>query len=262
MLNIAVKAARRAGTIINRSSFDLEKLTVAVKKHNDFVTEVDKAAEEAIIDTLMTAYPNHAIIAEESGHSPNLHEESEYVWFIDPLDGTTNFIHGFPQYAVSIALQHNKILTQAVIYDPVHNNLFTATRGSGAFLNNKRLRVSKTDRLTDALIGTGFIGRGRDPEIIKKCLQMFELMAMNCHGLRRPGAATLDLANVAAGRFDGFFEKGLQSWDIAAGALLVMEAGGIVAGFTGETDYLEKGDVIAANPRVFAQMLQLLKPFA
>ena len=262
MLHTAVQAARRAGSIINRASFDLDKLTVATKKHNDFVTEVDKAAEEVIIDTLLTAYPSHAVVAEESGPSSNLNEESEYVWFIDPLDGTTNFIHGFPQYAVSIALQHKKVLTQAVIYDPVHNNLFTATRGSGAFLNNKRLRVSKTDRLQDALVGTGFIGRGRDPEVIKKYLQMFELMAMSSHGLRRPGAATLDLASVAAGRFDGFFEKGLQSWDIAAGALLIMEAGGLIAGFTGETDYLQTGDVIAGNPRVFAQMLRLLKPFA
>ncbi|WAW09770.1 inositol monophosphatase [Oxalobacter vibrioformis] len=262
MLNTAVKAARRAASIINRATFDLEKVTVTAKQQNDFVTEVDKAAEQAIIEVLLTAYPTHAILAEESGPSSNLNDESEFVWIIDPLDGTTNFIHGFPQYAVSIALQHKGLVTQAVVYDPVHNDLFTASKGGGAFLNNKRLRVSKTDRLAKALIGTGFVGGDRDPVLLQNFLKMFEVMTMNCHGLRRPGAATLDLAYVAAGRYDGFFEKNLNAWDIAAGALLVTEAGGLVSDFSGETGYLDSGDIIAGNPRVFAQMLHLLQPFA
>jgi myo-inositol-1(or 4)-monophosphatase len=262
MLNTAVKAARRAASIINRATFDLEQISVTAKRQNDFVTEVDKAAEQAIIETLLTAYPSHAILAEESGASSNLNEESEFVWIIDPLDGTTNFIHGFPQYAVSIALQQKGMLTQAVIYDPVHNDLFTASKGGGAFLNNRRLRVSRTDRLSQALVGTGFVGRDKDQETLKKFLGMFEAMTMSCHGLRRPGAVSLDLAYVAAGRLDGFFEKGLYSWDLAAGALLITEAGGIVCDFSGEQAYLETGNIIAGNPRVFAQMLQVLKPFA
>jgi len=262
MLNTAVKAARRAASIINRATFDLDKITVTAKKQNDFVTEVDRAAEQAIIEVLLTAYPSHAVLAEESGSSSNLNDESEFVWIIDPLDGTTNFIHGFPQYAISIALQQKGIVTQAVVYDPVHNDLFTASKGSGAFLNNRRLRVSKTDRLAQALIGTGFVGGDKDPDTLKNFLKMFEVMTMNCHGLRRPGAATLDLAYVAAGRYDGFFEKNLNAWDIAAGTLLVTEAGGLVSDFSGESDYMEKGDVIAGNPRVFAQMLHLLRPFA
>ncbi len=262
MLNTAVKAARRAATIINRATFDLDKITVTAKKQNDFVTEVDKAAEQAIIEVLLTAYPSHAVLAEESGPSSNLNDESEFVWIIDPLDGTTNFIHGFPQYAVSIALQHKGVVTQAVIYDPAHNDLFTASKGSGAFLNNKRLRVSKTDRLAQALVGTGFIGRDKDPELMKNFLKMFEVMTMNCHGLRRPGAATLDLAYVAAGRYDGFFEKDLNTWDVAAGSLLITEAGGLVGDFSGEGGYMEKGDIVAGNPRIFAQMLHLLRPFA
>lgn len=262
MLNTAVKAARRAASIINRATFNLEQIAVTAKKQNDFVTEVDKAAEQAIIEVLLTAYPSHAILAEESGASSNLNDESEFVWIIDPLDGTTNFIHGFPQYAVSIALQQKGVVTQAVIYDPVRNDLFTASKGAGAFMNNKRLRVSKTDRLAQALIGTGFAGQGKDPEHLQKFLKMFEVMTMNCHGLRRPGAAALDLAYVAAGWYDGFFEKQLHAWDMAAGALLITEAGGIAAGFSGEQDYLEKGDIIAGNPRIFAQMLHLLRPFA
>lgn len=262
MLNTAVKAARKAASIINRASFDLEKISVTSKQQNDFVTEVDKAAEQAIIDILLTAYPSHAVLAEESGASTNLNEKSEFVWIIDPLDGTTNFIHGFPQYAVSIALQQKGVTTQAVIYDPVHNDLFTASKGSGAFLNNKRLRVSKTDRLSQALIGTGFAWRDKDPKQMANFLKMFEIMTMHCHGLRRPGAASLDLAYVAAGRYDGFFERNLDIWDIAAGVLMIKEAGGLVSDFSGEQTHLEKGDIIAGNPRIFSQMLRLLTPFA
>ena len=260
MINTAVKAARRAATIINRASFDIDQLRVTHKSHNDFVTEVDQAAERAIIDVLTQAYPDHAILAEESGASANLHDDNENVWIIDPLDGTTNFIHGFPQYAVSIALQQRGQITQAVIYDPTRNELFTATKGAGAFLNDKRIRVAKRDKLAEALIGTGF--PYSDLSKLDQYLKMFKVMTEKTAGLRRPGAAALDLAYVAAGRLDGFFEKNLKPWDMAAGALLVTEAGGIVANFSGEADYLYKGDVIAGSPKIFSQMLNTLSEFA
>jgi len=260
MLNTAIKAARRGAAIINRATFDLDRIKVTEKNPNDFVTEVDQAAEQAIIDVLKSAYPDHAILAEESGASTNLHDENENVWIIDPLDGTTNFIHGFPQYCVSIALQQRGQITQAVIYDPSRNDLFTATKGAGAYLNEKRIRVTKRDKLADALIGTGFPYRATDN--LDEYMKMFKIMTQSCAGLRRPGSAALDLAYVACGRLDGFFEKGLQPWDIAAGALLVTEAGGIVGTFKGEADYLYKGDVLAGNPKVFSQQLNLLSEFA
>jgi myo-inositol-1(or 4)-monophosphatase len=260
MLNTAVKAARRGAAIINRASFDLDRVKVSEKQSNDFVTEVDKAAEAAIIEVLTTAYPDHAILAEESGASSNLHDENENVWIIDPLDGTTNFIHGFPQYCVSIALQQRGVITQAVVYDPTRNEMFTASKGAGAYLNDKRIRVTRTDKLADALIGTGF--PFRDLSTLDEYVEMFKIMTAKCHGLRRPGAAALDLAYVAMGRLDGFFEKGLAPWDIAAGSLLITEAGGIVGNFTGDSDYLNKGDVLAGTPKVFAQMVAALQPFA
>ncbi|HWW06935.1 inositol monophosphatase family protein [Collimonas sp.] len=261
MLNTAIKAARNGAKVISRASFDLDLLKVTKKQHNDFVTEVDQAAEAAIIDVLKNAYPDHAILAEESGASANLHDDNENVWIIDPLDGTTNFIHGFPQYCVSIALQHRGQITQAVIYDPTRNDLFTATKGSGAYLNDKRIRVGKRDKIADALIGTGFPFRETEGPAMDEYMKMFRIMTQNCAGLRRPGAAALDLAYVAAGRLDGFFEKGLKPWDIAAGSLLISESGGIVGDFTGESDYLYKGDVLAGSPKVFAQMVGLLSPF-
>jgi len=260
MLNTAIKAARRGATIINRASFDLDRIVPTEKQHNDFVSEVDKAAEAAIIETLISAYPSHAVLAEESGSSKNLTETSEFVWIIDPLDGTTNFLHGFPQYCVSIALQHNGVLTQAVIFDPTRNELFAATKGAGAFLNDKRIRVTKRDKLADALIGTGFPFRSELE--IDNYIPMFKAMSGKCQGLRRPGSAALDLAYVAAGRLDGFFEKGLKPWDIAAGALIVTEAGGITGTFAGESDYLHKGDIISGSPKIFSQMLNVLKPYA
>ncbi len=198
MLNTAVKAARRAAAIINRASFDLDRIKVTEKQHNDFVTEVDQAAEQAIIEVLKTAYPDHAILAEESGASANLNDDNENVWIIDPLDGTTNFIHGFPQYCVSIALQQRGQITQGVVYDPTRNELFTATKGGGAYLNDKRLRVAKRDKIADALIGTGF--PFRTTEGLDNYIDMFRVMTAKCAGLRRPGAAALDLAYVAAGR--------------------------------------------------------------
>ncbi len=260
MLNTAVKAARRGAAIINRASFDLDRVKVTEKNPNDFVTEVDQAAEQAIIEILKTAYPDHAILAEESGASANLHDDNENVWIIDPLDGTTNFIHGFPQYCVSIALQQRGQITQAVIYDPTRNDLFTATKGGGAYLNEKRIRVTKRDKINDALIGTGFPFRATDD--IDQYLKMFKIMSQSCAGLRRPGSAALDLAYVAAGRLDGFFEKGLKPWDLAAGSLLITESGGIVGTFEGESDYLYKGDILAGTPKVFAQMVSLLSPYA
>jgi myo-inositol-1(or 4)-monophosphatase len=254
MLNIAIKAARQAGHIISRASRELDLITVSKKQHNDFVTEVDKASEAAIIDVLHTAYPEHAILAEESGASA---QQSEYCWIIDPLDGTTNFIHGFPYYCVSIGLAHKGIVTQAVFFDTSHNDLYTATRGSGAFLNNRRLRVGSRDRLSDSLIGTGFPFRNSDD--IDQYYALFTGMTKACTGLRRMGAAALDLAYVAAGRLDGFFEQGLSAWDVAAGSLLVSEAGGLVGNYSGESNFLHTGEILAGSPKVFAQMVPLLK---
>ena len=259
MLNTAIKAARRGAAIINRASFDLDRVKVTEKGPNDFVTEVDQAAEQAIIEVLKSAYPDHAFLAEESGASANLHDENENVWIIDPLDGTTNFIHGFPQYCVSIALQHRGQITQAVIYDPTRNDLFHATKGSGAYLNDKRLRVTKRDRMVDSLIGPGF--PFRNMQGLEEYIDMFRIMTERCAGLRRPGSAALDLAYVAAGRLDGFFEKGLKPWDMAAGSLLVTESGGIVGTFKGDSDYLHKDNLIAGTPKIFAQMVTLLSPF-
>jgi len=251
MLTIAVKAARRAGNIINRASRDVEGLTVVKKRHNDFVTEVDKAAEEAVIKTLLEAYPKHAILAEESGASG----DSEYVWIIDPLDGTTNFIHGLPHYCVSIALMQRGVVTQAVVYDPNRDELFTASRGRGAFLNDRRVRVAKRVQLDESLIGTGFPFRKLDS--LDRYLQMFRVVSEKAAGLRRPGAAALDLAYVAAGRYDAFFEIGLMPWDVAAGSLLVTEAGGLVGDLQGNSEYLFSEQVLAGTPKVFGQMVQL-----
>lgn len=260
MLNTAIKAARRAGAVINRATFDIDRIKVTEKGRNDFVTEVDQAAEMAVIDVLKNAYPDHAILAEESGASANLHDKHENVWIIDPIDGTTNFIHGFPTYCVSIALQQRGQITQAVIYDPNRNDLFTATKGAGAYLNEKRIRVGRRDRMADALIGTGF--PFRDTDSLDEYMKMFRVMSERCAGLRRPGSAALDLAYVAAGRLDGFFEKGLQTWDMAAGSLMITEAGGIVGNFSGDSDYLYHGDVLAGSPKIFAQLVALLSPFA
>jgi len=258
MLTTAVKAARRAGNIITRGARDLDLLTVKTKGPKDFVSEVDHAAEAAIVETLHAAYPDHAILAEE-GTARDRNRDAENVWIIDPLDGTTNFLHGFPQYCVSIALAHKGVITQGVIYDPVRNDLFTATRGRGAFLNDRRMRVSRRTHLRDCLIGTGF--PFRDGSYLDTYLQMMRAMIQQTAGLRRPGAAALDLAYVAAGFYDGFFEIGLNPWDVAAGSLLVLEAGGLIGDLSGEGDYLHGGQVIAATPKVFAQMVNVLAPF-
>ena len=254
MLNTAVKAARKAGAIINRAANDLDRLTVQTKQPRDYVSEVDRVAEQAIIEILLDAYPGHGILAEESGRSGG----EDYVWIIDPLDGTTNFLHGLPQYAVSIALLHKGVLQHAVVYDPARNELFTASRGAGAFLNERRIRVSKQAKMDDALIGTGF--PYREFQHADAYLGMFKDMMLKTAGLRRPGAASLDLAWVACGRYDGFFELGLNPWDLAAGALLVLEAGGLVGDFQGNDTYLKSGHIVSGNPKIFGQMLPVFAP--
>ena len=256
MLNVAVKAARRAGAVINRATNDLDKLTVERKGPNDFVSEVDRAAENTIIDTIRESYPQHSILAEESGASVTS-AESEYQWIIDPLDGTTNFLHGFPQYGVSIALAVKGVVSHGVIFDPSRNDLFTASRGGGAFLNERRIRVSKVLNLKDGLIGTGF--PYKEFEKFDKYLAMFKEITQKSAGIRRPGAAALDLAYVACGRFDGFWEMGLSPWDVAAGGLMILEAGGLITDFNGDGDYLHSGTVCAGTPKLFPQLLQIIQ---
>jgi len=259
MLNVAIKAARAAGAIINRAALDVESVRISQKQINDFVTEVDHASEAAIIETLLTAYPGHGILAEESG-SEHGAKDSDYVWIIDPLDGTTNFIHGFPVYCVSIALAFKGKIEQAVVYDPTRNDLFTATKGRGAFLNERRIRASKRTQLKQCLIATGFPFRPGDN--FKNYLAMMGDVMQRTAGLRRPGAAALDLAYVAAGYTDAFFETGLSPWDVAAGSLLVTEAGGLIGNFTGEADFMDQRECLAGTPRIYGQMVQILGKYS
>lgn len=254
ILTIAVRAARRAGSIINRASLDGGSLNVRSKQVNDFVTQVDQAAEEAIIEIVRKAYPDHGFLAEESGATA---ADSEYLWVIDPLDGTTNFIHGFPQYCVSIGVRHRGVMAHATVYDPVKNELFTASKGAGAYVNDRRIRVSKCLRLRDALVGTGFPFKELSRlDIYSR--QLRKLME-NSAGVRRAGAAALDLAYVACGRLDAFWELGLSPWDMAAGALLIQEAGGLVGDLRGDQGWFESGDICAATPKVFSELLLALK---
>ena len=259
MLNMAIKAARAAGAIINRAALDVESVRVSNKQVNDFVTEVDQQAEQAIIETLLTAYPGHGILAEESGNEYG-NRNSDHIWIIDPLDGTTNFIHGFPVYCVSIALSFKGKIEQAVVYDPSRNDLFTATKGRGAFLNERRIRVSKRTQLKECLISTGFPFRPGDN--FKNYLAMMGDVMQRTAGLRRPGSAALDLAYVAAGYTDAFFETGLSSWDVAAGSLLVTEAGGLIGNFTGEADFMDQKECLAGTPRIYGQMVQILGKYS
>ena len=255
MLNIAVKAARRAGSIIERAAVGGVALDVRAKRVNDFVTQVDRAAEQAVIDIVRKAYPDHAILAEESGELQGT--SAEFCWVIDPLDGTTNFIHGFPQYCVSIAIQQRGKPIHAVIYDPSKNELFTASRGRGAYLNDHRIRVSRCRRLEDSLVGTGF--PFREMSRLEPYMKQLGKMMATSAGVRRAGAAALDLAYVAAGRLDAFWEMGLSPWDMAAGALLILEAGGLVGDFSGDDRYLASGDIAAGTPKVYTQLLQALQ---
>ena len=254
MLNIAVRAARRAGSIINRAALDGSGYEVRAKRLNDFVTRVDHAAEEAIIEIVRKAYPEHGVLAEESGAAA---AHADYQWIIDPLDGTTNFIHGFPQYCVSIAIRHRDAVQHGVIYDPIKNELFTASRGRGAFLNDRRIRVSKCLRLADALVGTGF--PFKEIERIEIYTRQMKKMMQSSAGLRRAGAAALDLAYVACGRLDAFWELGLSPWDMAAGALMIQEAGGLVGDLRGEPNYLESGEIATATPKVYPGLLEALR---
>jgi myo-inositol-1(or 4)-monophosphatase len=259
MLNTAVSAARAAGAIINRAALDIESVRISQKQVNDFVTEVDQASEKAIIELLLTAYPDHAIWAEESGKEHGK-QGSDNVWIIDPLDGTTNFIHGFPVYCVSIALAVKGKIEQAVIYDPTRNDLFTATKGRGAYMNDRRIRVGKRSQLSDCLVSTGFPFRPGDD--FPKYMRMFGDVMQRTAAMRRPGAAALDLAYVAAGFCDAFFETGLAPWDMAAGSLLVQEAGGLVGNFTGEANFLEQKECMAANPKIYGQLVNVIGKYS
>lgn len=254
-LNIAIRAARSAGRILLRYYERADQLAVQTKGRNDFVSEVDRSAEAAIIQELRARFPDHAILAEESGSQG----DSEFEWIIDPLDGTTNYLHGFPQFSVSIALRHRGRLEQAVVYDPLREELFTASYGRGAQLNDRRLRVSSRSGLEGALIGTGF--PFRDYRHIDAYLGMFRAMLEDTAGLRRPGSAALDFAYVAAGRLDGFWELGLAPWDFAAGALLVTEAGGTVTDLAGGLRQFDTGNVVAGNLKLHKAMLARLRPF-
>jgi myo-inositol-1(or 4)-monophosphatase len=254
LLNIAVKAARRAGEVIIRSLNRLESLTVASKGRNDFVTEVDRAAEQEIIAIIRRHYPQHAFLAEESGRSG----ESDTVWIIDPLDGTTNFLHGFPVFAVSIACQIKGRLEHGVVYDPMRGELFTASRGAGAHLENHRIRVSKARTLDGALIATGLPYRA-NTKYLDAYMGMLRSVIEQVAGVRRPGAAALDLAYVAAGRVDAFWEIGLSPWDTAAGTLLIQEAGGRIGTLSG-AEYTQQGHIVAGTPRVYSALLEVLAP--
>jgi myo-inositol-1(or 4)-monophosphatase len=256
LINIAIEAARVAGNIIVRSMNRLNSIKIAEKRPNDFVTEVDQRVEQEIIAIIKKAHPSHGILAEESGEQKG----DDYRWIIDPIDGTRNFIHGFPHFAVSIAVSHKNKIEHGLIYDPIRQELFTASRGKGAQLNDHRIRVSARKNLSDCLFGTGFAYRHFVDK--KNTIQAKILQAVLpvCGDIRRAGAATLDLAYVACGRLDGFWELGLKPWDMAAGILLIKEAGGIVCDPYGGEDYFKTGNIVGANPTIIRQFLKIIKP--
>ena len=258
MINIALRAARKAGENIVRASDDLERFEVRAKGVNNFVSDVDVAAEKEIIYHLHKAYPDHAILGEETGLSGS--EDADYRWIIDPLDGTTNFVRGIPHYAVSIACLYKGKLEHAVIVDPVRREEFTASRGRGAQLNGRRIRVSKLPGLDGALLGTGIPFKDHCDDKLGPYSKTVEVLAGQCAGIRRAGAASLDLAYVAAGRLDGFWEIGLAPWDIAAGALLVREAGGLVADIDASENFMQSGNIVCGNPKCFKAVLQVVRP--
>jgi len=257
MINIAVRAARQAGSIIIRHLNQLEMLEVVEKGRNEFVSQVDRLAEDAIIEVIRDYHPDHSILAEESGETGN----HEYQWIIDPLDGTTNYLHGFPVFCVSIAVAHEGQIEHGVVYDPLRQEVFTASRGQGAHLDGRRIRVSKRTRMSQSLIATGFPYR-MNKQFIDDYLAMLKTVIEDSAGVRRPGSAALDLCYVAAGRVDGFWEIGLNVWDIAAGALMIREAGGRISDYRGTDKYLENGNVVAGNPRIYAALSKLLAPYA
>ena len=258
MLNIGVRAARAGGNIITRYMNRLDTIKIDQKQRNDFVSEVDRASEAEIIDVLQKAFPSHAILGEESGLTGDA--DAEYQWVVDPLDGTTNFLHGFPHINVSIALKHNGKTTQGIIYDPVSQELFTATRGEGASLNNKRLRVSKVTKMAGALVGYGFPNREGDD--LDTHIRIVREMMDSVTGTRRMGACALDMAYVAAGRLDGYWISGFSEWDVAAGALIVREAGGLVNDYNAGGDFVESSTLVCGNPKITHGMLQIIKPAA
>lgn len=253
MLNIAIRAARVAGDLIQRSADNVNQLTISKKSKSDFVTEVDRMAEQEIIKIIKSAYPEHSILAEESGKT----EGNHYTWVIDPLDGTTNFIHGYPQYAVSIALKNKNKTEVGVIYDPLRDELFTAEKGGGATLNNRRIRVSKQTVLNEALLGTGF--PFKYPQHLEAYLKMFGDLTLETAGIRRAGSAALDLAYVATGRLDGFWEIGLKEWDFAAGILLIQEAGGVTTDFSFNDKYSQSGNIITGNPKMHQSIYKMIQ---
>lgn len=255
ILNIAIRAARAAGSIISRAMERVDGLDIQTKGRNDYVTDVDRAAEAEIIKIIHKAYPSHAILAEESGAQG----KDDFEWVIDPLDGTTNFLHGFPQFAVSIGVRHKGRLEHAVVYDPTRQELYTASHGGGARLNDRRLRVSKAKSLDDTLLGTGFPFKRLD--VLDAYLAMFKAITPQVAGIRRPGSAALDLAYVASGRYDGFWEIALSPWDMAAGALLIQEAGGLVTDFAGGGDYMNSGNLVAGSPKVHEALLNAITPY-
>lgn len=252
LLNVAIMAARKAGNSLIRNLNRLEKLNVEQKGYNDYVSDADRQAEEMVIDVIHKHYPDHAILAEESG----VQGESDHVWIIDPLDGTTNYLHGFPVFAVSIGLQVKGRMEHAVVYDPMRQELFTASRGQGAQVDGRKIRVSGCKDLEHSLIGTGFPFRSATRET-GPYMKMLEKVLQNTSGIRRPGAAALDLAYVAAGRLDGFFETGLAPWDVAAGSLIIREAGGIVSGLDGSEDYFESGHILCGTPKIYSGLAKL-----
>ncbi len=257
MLTMALRAGRKAAELIERAFERVDLLTIETKSRNDFVTEVDKAAEKEIIYHLRKAYPDHSIRGEEGGSLPG--KNPDYEWVIDPLDGTTNFIHGLPHFSVSIACKYKGQLEHAVVIDPIKREEFTASRGRGAALNGRRIRVSPRKGLEGALIGTGIPFSGYALEHISSYLSVMQELAGQTAGIRRCGSAALDLAYVASGRFDAFWEMNLNEWDIAAGLLLVKEAGGLVSDFNGGADFLESGHVVCGSPKVFKPVLQTVQ---
>ncbi len=257
MLNIALRAARKGGEFIIRQTNQLQGLEITEKGRNDYVSQVDLMTERAIIDVIHNSYPDHSILAEESGAQG----EHDYQWIIDPLDGTTNFLHGFPVFAVSIAVANKGRVEHAVVYDPMRQEIFTASNGEGAHLDGRRIRVSHRSTLRGCLIGTGFPFRQDSPSL-DDYLAMLAAVIKTTAGVRRPGAAALDLCYVAAGRLDGFWELGLNTWDVAAGSLIIREAGGRISDFRGTEDYLQSGNVVAGNPKIYAALSKLLAPHA
>ena len=255
LVNIAIQAARSAGNIIMRGLDRLDKVEVSQKHPNDYVTDIDRNAEREIISIIHKAHPDHAILGEESGESG----DHDYTWIIDPLDGTRNFIHGFPQFAVSIAISHKGRIEHGVTYDPVRQELFSASRGKGAQLNERRIRVSKNKTLDECLLGTGFPHQ-KSPELIKAYVNSLQAVLPLSGDVRRAGSAALDLAYVACGRLDGFWELGLKPWDLAAGTLFIKEAGGLVCDINGAEDYIKSGNVIAGNPKILKLLLQQIRP--